>query len=147
MVIPFYNKWLQRQRKKNHDDLCEEMDQSYREYFTKFTRITKPRKLVSQVFSPADLNLERERRQTLTNLTPLDHAGQDQETDVIMIPTFCQGFFPSAGCSSDVLGFLSCISLKANSIQRGKFILPTMSSVGKENFYPTPWDSSRWPRN
>lgn len=62
-----YNTKKQGRKRKNSDHLSEEKDQQSQVYSTKFTRITKkPKKLASQILSPANLNLGGEKKILIT---------------------------------------------------------------------------------
>lgn len=78
-------------------------------YSIKLSRVAKSKELTPQIFSPADLILEKEKKRGSYHFLT-EPTGRDQETDMGRILTFCQ-LSPFAPGSS------SYSSLRENNVQ------------------------------
>lgn len=103
------------------------------EYFKKksstqiFTRGAISKEWVSQIFFPANLNLEKKKKDSHHSHFCWTLQAEIQKTDMVRILTFCQGL-------SEVPRYLSSSSPGAGSDQPVKLLLPGSPTVGEKTF-------------
>ena len=96
-LCPFYDIRHKRHKEKQRPPLGGNGSKT-REYSTNFNqRITKPKELIPKTFSPPNLNLEREKKDT-TTLHQIPE--RFRETDIIRNLTFCQLFVRQLSATS-----------------------------------------------